>query len=829
MDIVLLTVAYPLLWNILRRDFFTEIDGTTCIEWAGLKTRLGIYLFLAYTAAFLRCLFGVFAIGLRAATSSMDSSFTDTPTCADRYCTCSSYARAPFLYMDSRLQRLSRYRFSVTLVQKKRIRRNIRCFLTGILVLALALLLTCLYSAATHLGLWLPPSIADPDCDPLDDTECWLPFPSFHVMKADNSTDSGWRVNLQGKLLPPLKSRVRIQPDFLNKLDGFSTMAPMLFYIRGLKEAHEAGSGQLKGASHISESVTKESVTLLLDVETASLVPHTAEIDYLDGEHPLVMIFPGKPLNHNRHYAVAVVNAKDSKGELLPPTEGMMNLLSADSFRKGDNSSTYLDRRSRYIDIVIPALERAANWFHYSKDRSSLQLLFDFQTISEKSQLGPVRAVRDGTVKQISSKEWDWKKHVRTIRQIDYNCEAKGAILARTVYAELDVPWFLKQQGSGARSAFLDETAVAEEQSKRLGVGKFLVHIPCSLQAAAFGRDASTGARPVRAVMEFGHGLFGNRNEASDDYLLRMAHNEGYVISAMDWRGMSSYDLLMVVKVLISSPRLFQAVRDNLIQGYACKYALQHFSRHALLSMNWLTFAQLDPKNTTVVLQKSVPTLDNKLPAQIFYGISQGGILGAGYTALSGVTNLIDRGVLGSPGTPFALIMTRSLDFSAYDKLLLLDFYDNRHVRMLLNLVQMAWDSVEASGVMASPVNEPYPRILIQAGLGDVIVSATASEALGRAFNASLPPSSPRQIFGIPTVLASGLSVNDPHVTLTEVMYDREFEGLLDDNKVNERNRIHYCLRKDKAMLLQVAEFINTGRVVDPCIKDGCHRSGIPC
>ena len=38
-----------------------------------------------------------------------------------------------------------------------------------------------------------------------------------------------------------------IQPTFLNRLDGFSTMGPFLFYIDGLKESHEAGNTQLKG------------------------------------------------------------------------------------------------------------------------------------------------------------------------------------------------------------------------------------------------------------------------------------------------------------------------------------------------------------------------------------------------------------------------------------------------------------------------------------------------------------------------------------------------------------------------------------------------------
>jgi hypothetical protein len=182
--------------------------------------------------------------------------------------------------------------------------------------------------------------------------------------------------------------------------------------------------------------------------------------------------------------------------------------------------------------------------------------------------------------------------------------------------------------------------------------------------------------------------------------------------------------------------------------------------------------------------------------------------------------------------------MSRSLDFLLYDKLLLFDFYDNRHVRMLLSLVQMAWDSVEGSGVLAPPVNEPFPRVLIQAGLGDVIVPTLASEALARAFNASLLPNGPRKVFGISEVTLSSaaetISINDnnddgPYATITEVMYDKQLQGLPLDNTAAQRNSIHVCLRRDKAMIKQVSQFLATGKVTDPCVEDGCHRFRIEC
>jgi hypothetical protein len=300
-----------------------------------------------------------------------------------------------------------------------------------------------------------------------------------------------------------------------------------------------------------------------------------------------------------------------------------------------------------------------------------------------------------------------------------------------------------------------------------------------------------------------------------------MAHDNGYIITAMDWRGMSIFDLPMVIQVLLSKPHLFQAVRDNLIQGYASKLALQHFSRNGMLSMKWLSF-QSDVDSTT----NPIPTHRGRPPVFVFYGISMGGILGAGYMALSGPTGLIARGILNGGGTPFAFIMTRSLDFAIFDFLLLLTFYNNRHVRIVMSLLQMAWDSVEGSGFLAPPFLEPFPPALIQAGLGDPVVPTMAAESLARAFHAAILPKNPIQPYGVP--IASS-SLNGTNAILTELLYERENQSLPANNVFAKSNDVHDCLPQDVKMIDQIAEFINSGRIVDPCISDGCRRTSAHC
>jgi hypothetical protein len=133
-----------------------------------------------------------------------------------------------------------------------------------------------------------------------------------------------------------------------------------------------------------------------------------------------------------------------------------------------DNTSA---RRARYVEVLIPALEVAAGWFSFSSDPKSLQIMFDFHTISEGSQLGTIRAVRDETISQIEAPTWSWDDHVRTVRIENHDCRVGGD--ARTVHAELDVPWFLEGFGPGRRAALMDKLALTNIRSRRVGAFKF--------------------------------------------------------------------------------------------------------------------------------------------------------------------------------------------------------------------------------------------------------------------------------------------------------------------------------------------------------------------
>eukprot|EP00578_Thalassiosira_sp_NH16_P018857 CAMPEP_0181089100 /NCGR_PEP_ID=MMETSP1071-20121207/7127_1 /TAXON_ID=35127 /ORGANISM="Thalassiosira sp., Strain NH16" /LENGTH=796 /DNA_ID=CAMNT_0023171035 /DNA_START=286 /DNA_END=2676 /DNA_ORIENTATION=- len=772
LDIALFGIVYPLIGYTITKIFFIDVDCTINFDWKRQTTLLRATTGLGLILAILRS--GLFAAAYYFAKRNQMRMHSNHDR--ERY----SSLFIPFNHdsiSDTTQQRISKtYQY------------------TNILILMLNFF--CLLSVLSHFGAWPDIPIIPEECNPLDSTLCALPFPSFHHMMEDNTTNTGWRVNLKG--LPPLRGGIPLHPKFLNDLDGFSTMAPILFYLDGLKEAHESAidaPSKLQGPQYIAKSVTSESITLLISVDDKTLVPHSAEIDYLDPNRPLVMVIPAQPLRHNTHFALAVVNAIDINGNRLPQSPGLQSAF--------EETSTLTNHR--FTDIILPALGQAAPWVGATKNLESVvQMLFDFVTISEECQIGHTRKVRDGTLAHVE--RWNWEDHVELVSEKKHDCSTSDSLIARTYHINLDVPTFLKER---SRYSTLDHSAVDSGKPVSIGKTKAMIRIPCSVQRAASGDQSG---KPVKVIMEFGHGLFYHRGEVTDRFLSRMADDNGYILMAMDWRGMSRSDLPVIIKTLIGNPNLFQSVRDNLIQGYSDKFALQHFSRNGML--NWL---KIDGA--------SIPTKNNVQPTSMFYGISQGGILGGGYLALSASTALIDRGVLGSPGTPFTAVLTRSLDFVKYDTVMLFNFYNNRHVRLLLSLLQMGWDSVESSGLLAPPVYDSLPPILLQTGLGDPIVPTSACEGMARAMNASTLPNNPRSVFRVPVAQAA----NQPNAILTELMYEKEYNSLPLDNTLPEKNSVHFCVRWDHAMIDQIVEFANTGKIIDPCVDDQCRRQFAHC
>jgi hypothetical protein len=136
---------------------------------------------------------------------------------------------------------------------------------------------------------------------------------------------------------------------------------------------------------------------------------------------------------------------------------------------------------------------------------------------------------------------------------------------------------------------------------------QFTIRIPCSLYSLR---------QKYRGLIQYGHGLFGTRNEISDSYNDNLAEKNGYIIFATDWQGMSRYDLLSTLKSFVMRGSDLRMLPERLMQGYINK--LVHFK--LMKGLGGETYM----KN-----EKGGAIYNDKTPA-FFYGISQGAIVGGG-------------------------------------------------------------------------------------------------------------------------------------------------------------------------------------------------------
>lgn len=781
LSFVIYGILVPIIFASVHSNFFTEPDGTVAVDWSDFQTNFFWATIFSGLAAVLHL--GIILTGVALL--------------------CGTYV------LGGETIFLSQYWFDM--MESRWLCLAYRRLVLLCLLATLPFLVASVRSCYIYLPHWEPPSgsTVGPFCDPMDETECLMPFPSSFFTEEDMSTVTGRRVAISREALKTIyKGKGPVHPSFLNDLDGFSTIGSMVFYLDGFEE----GGGKLPGPDEIELSVTPVSITLLLDVNKGKLIHHFSELDLIDQARPSVILQPAAPLQHNTTYAVAMINALDRHGEVLPPSKGLRLLL--------DSSLPSLEQRNRsifYKESVIPALNVAAPWL---AQEGTLQLLFDFHTVSAESQLGPARKVRDAVLQQISNREeGTWKNGVRAIKIINKHCwRPQKDFIARIIHLEIDVPWFLDLKSQNHGASYLETESVESGKSMAWGKVKFVVVVPCSLVQMV------KNATELRAIVDIGHTFLQSRQELLDSrWMHKLANKNGWILVSSDWRGMSNIDLPMIVRTLVADPNGFRSVRDNLIQGYAARAAIQLFCREALLDINSMRF---DPP---------IHRQNHSEVRYLFYGISEGGIMGGAYSALTGPTGLLDGAILGDPGTPFSLLMSRSDLFPGYRDLLLLNVYYPRHVRLVVSLMQMAWDSVEGTGgFLAPPVTEPFPTTLIYAGLGDSTVTTIGSEILARAYSAETFANNPKAVFGLGIHRGpfENLSSTSGSAIYTELLYESDALSIqYDKTKSGDvvHNDVHLCTRLDPAIQHQIEEFVNNGRIIDPCESDGCIRSKAWC
>jgi hypothetical protein len=581
----------------------------------------------------------------------------------------------------------------------------------------LSLCLVVATAACTTDGPLSPPPVPEPDpaqeypllgCDPLVPSYCAFPFPSNVFSAADATSPTGRRVHL----LPDAMPRHNLpaghpDPAPWNRLDGFS---PGMAIMAQFPELTPGALGNLPSSLTIERSLDDDCPTVLLEADTGRRVPHWVDLDATvdaDDERSF-MIRPAERLRDATRYIVAIRQLEDASGTPIEPSDAFLDLRD----RRPSEEPSVEDRRALYADI-FGRLDEAG------VARDDLLLAWDFTTSSRENNTAWMLHMRDeafalvgpdGPEIEIVTEEADWDPdHV-----------------AHRLEVDMRVPLYLEHTGPGAKMIFGADGLPRPNPAQPWAEFRVEILIP----------HAAT--QQPAALMQYGHGMLGGKSQIRSGHFLSFIEEYNYAIFGVDFIGMASDD----------EPFIGALLDNGRFEEWQWAVERQHQGMlNSLLAMHMMK---------TALAQHPVygPMLD---PDQAFYlGISQGGIFGGTYMAL---TTDVERGLLGVPGMPYNVLLTRSSNFEPFFDLLRGRYLDGRDVMHLLGLNQMLWDRTDPNGYMPYIRDERFPNtppheVVLRAVLGDHQVTTLGAHIMARAIGAPTVDMGVRDVLGLKTVAA---------------------------------------------------------------------------
>ncbi len=604
----------------------------------------------------------------------------------------------------------------------------------------------------------------EPGCNPLAYRhDCFFPFPSDYFVD-----DATGLVRLTGPSRVQT-SRGPVDP-IGRRADGFPVHPQLVAYLSDGFAAQFPGPDAASSANP-----TFDSKTLLVDAESGVLVPHWAERfeGWNETEHRLLAVRPLVRLEEGKRYIVALRDLDDADEQPLEAPDGFRQMRDGELTGAPEWVRTYARRLER--DVLEPLDELGV-----SRDR--LVLAWDFTVESEESvteDLDEVVALATAQMETISP----GVRIDRIVESADLPDYLQATTERRIDGVIVPVPSYL-DGGDGLR--------LRRDRDGRPTLSRN-VEVPFT---ALISKTAAAATEPGR-IIQFGHGLFGDRAEIVQNWQFRVADRLGAVIVAIDWWGFSGVDLTQFVQALTGDLTQAFAASDRLMQAFVNHLALERVIAETL----W---------REPAFRVGSRPAYD---PAQHYYlGVSGGGIFGG---TLAAHAERLDRFVLNVGGASIGLILTRSDAFAAFNVLLRQTFGElgAHRVTALAPLGLARIDPVSWSGrLLQSDV-----RLLYQIGEADAAVPHLAGELAARAVNATVVEGSVRQPPFMP-VSDSGFDGNG----LAVVGFGTPASVGADWETIEEDTPAHEGVRRYAPMISMMDAFFAPDGLVEPTCEGPC-------
>jgi hypothetical protein len=403
--------------------------------------------------------------------------------------------------------------------------------------------------------------------------------------------------------------------------DGFSPGSTILAHVPGisLSRSHAAT------ISRIGQSLDANAPVVLIDAMTGTRWPSWAELDANDSDKStrLLIIHPARNLSEGHRYIVALRNLKTVSGRTIsPPPAFAVSVL---DLHDRSSFTPLTGRYAAHPKVDLTTLSRSG------VSPKGIYLAWDFTVASRQNLTSPEIEMRDEVFEQLRSTVPSYA----VTKVVDDPKDTPS--LAREVTGTFDVPSFLTEP-AGRAGTELDTNA--EDVPKETGL----------FQVAGFDCEVpkrSTAEHPGRIGL-YAHGSFNSSSEVYQSAVPQFSNAYNYVFCETDWYGLSSTTVALAATV-VSNFGGFPSLSASLMQSLVDAEVL------GKLMSNPKGFAS----NPAFQDGSHRPIINSK-SALVYYGNSEGGIMGGAFIALS---TEVHRAVLGVPGMDYALLLPRSADF----------------------------------------------------------------------------------------------------------------------------------------------------------------------
>jgi hypothetical protein len=615
-----------------------------------------------------------------------------------------------------------------------------------------------------------------PDCDPLQPEVCTFPWPSNLYLEADANRATGYTLRFAPEALPmPANGTARVDPVPYAQLDGYGLGTPIMMYFS------ELDASALPDENNIARSLEDGANIVLLEDAGKGFVrvPYFAELDAHESDSTKQILFvrPAIVLPAERRFIVAVRGLVDRSGELYAPSPAF------ESLRAGNAADPQLQPRQKRFDRVF------ADLASQGIDPASLQLAWDFNTASEDALHRRLLSMRDDALAFVGP---DGPPLVITSSVVLSTADDPDMHIR--IEGTVRVPSYTKIKFFGLfEHTVLNLDANGLPQRNGTKDVNFWMVVPHSITTTK-----------SHGLIQYGHGLLGSGSQTLGGHNKAIANQHNYIFFGCDLAGFSEQDQL-AVGLAVNNMSAFEWIGDTIHQGLIDYLVLGRAVQQHVSEIPALQGANIDTSRFH------------------YSGISQGGIFGGTYMAIS---TDVTRGHLGVPGMNYNLLLYRSVDFTPFFEMMRRSYPPSADQAVLLGLAQLMWDGTDPVSyyrhISAAPFpNTPRHEVLAAPAKGDYQVAVLSMELVARTLGAWMPILANYDDERTPFDLTPA---DYPHLGSGIVLYDfgNPWPPAGNSTPMDGLGDPHGLPRRLPAHNRQMDHFFRTGEIIDVCGGDGC-------